>query len=214
MHYRWIAAAVLAAAVGALAIPGVATAAPATHQPSVAGPHTVKTLNATWEREAVDYWCGPAATRIALSVRMNNPPDEGALANQLGTTVNGTDTINQVTGVLNQDLGTNYYETKQIPNDPPSQAQIDLLWSDVVTDVNNNYALVANIVAPPNNHPPGYPNTTIYHYFTVAGYNSDNQSVYIVDPASGLPGFEGVPNTYWLSLNELASLIPPKGYSA
>ncbi|MGH7868062.1 MAG: C39 family peptidase, partial [Candidatus Dormibacteraceae bacterium] len=152
MHCRWITATVLVAAVGTLVFPGVAAAEPAAHQPTAATPHTTKTLNVSWEREAYDYWCGPAATRIALSARMSNAPSQGTLASQLGTTVNGTDTIDQVTGVLNRDLGTSYYQTKQIPNDPPTQAQKDLLWSDVVTDVDKNYALVANIVAPPNNH--------------------------------------------------------------
>jgi hypothetical protein len=159
-----------------------------------------------YQVQETGYWCGPAATRIALSAR-GVYRSQADLAGELGTTQNGTDWIGQVTGVLGGYVG--WYETKEMPNDPPSQAQKDLLWNDIVLDVNNGYAIVANIVAPPNNHPPGYPNETIYHYFTVIGYNDVDRTVKIADPAS----FSGN-QIYWLTFDQLASLIPPKGYSA
>jgi hypothetical protein len=167
-----------------------------------------RVLTIDFQYQQTDYWCGPAATRIALSARMA-PPSQATLASQLGTTTNGTDWIGQVTRVLNSDLHTGWYETKEMPTDPPTQAQRDLLWRDIVLDIDNNYPIVANIVAPANNHPPGYPNYTIWHYFTVIGYDSTNMTVLIADPA----GFAPTP-TYWLTFNQLATLIPPKGYSA
>ncbi|MGN6103956.1 MAG: hypothetical protein ACTHU0_02525, partial [Kofleriaceae bacterium] len=73
-----------------------------------------------------------------------------------------------------------------------------------------NAVIVANIVAPPSNQPPGYPsNETIYHYFAVIGYNPNTRQVYIADSANF-----GGNQRYWLSFDQLASLIPPKGYSA
>jgi Peptidase_C39 like family len=225
-----------AVVVAALVTPAAAQAAPAPRPPSVsvlahgstAGTAVVSGHNTPGTRMHVDavhtdtahslsidyqvqvtgYWCGPAATRIALSARIS-PPSQSDLAAQLGTTTNGTDYIGQVTGVLNNNLGTGWYETKNMPNDPPTQAQRDLLWNDVVLDINNNYPIVANIVAPPSNHPPGYPNETIYHYFTVIGYDDANSTVLIADPASF-----GGNQIYWLSFDQLATLIPPKGYSA
>jgi hypothetical protein len=167
----------------------------------------LRTLNIQFQYQQTGYWCAPAATRIALSARIS-PPSQQQLANELPTTTNGTDWIGQVTRVLNNHLGTGWYETKEMPNDPPTQAQRDLLWRDVVLDIDNNYPIVANIVAPANNHPPGYPNYTIYHYFTVIGYDTSDSTVLIADPA----GFG--PATYWLTFNQLATLIPPKGYSA
>jgi hypothetical protein len=178
---------------------------------SVGGVHTdtANTLSIDYQVQQTGYWCGPAATRIALSARIS-PPSQADLAAQLGTTENGTDYIGQVTGVLNNDLGTGWYETKNMPNDPPTQAQRDLLWNDIVLDINNNYPIVANIVAPPGNQPPGYPSDqTIYHYFTVIGYDDANSTVLIADPAS----FSGN-QIYWLSFDQLATLIPPKGYAA
>jgi len=166
----------------------------------------LRTLSIDFQYQQTGYWCGPAATRIALSARIS-PPSQATLAAQLGTTTNGTDWIGQVTGVLNNNLGTGWYETKEMPNDPPTQAQRDLLWRDIILDIDNNYPIVANIVAPANNHPPGYPNYTIWHYFTVIGYDTSDSTVLIADPA----GFG--PATYWLTFNQLATLIPPKGYS-
>ncbi|MGN6109914.1 MAG: C39 family peptidase, partial [Kofleriaceae bacterium] len=120
---------------------------------------TWKILDIQYQVQQTGYWCGPAATRHALSARMA-PPTQQALATQLGTTVNGTDWIGQITGVLNQRLGGNYYRTIEMPNDPPTPAQRDRLWNDIVFDIESGYPIVANIVAPPNNHPPGYPNET------------------------------------------------------
>ena len=168
-----------------------------------------KVLDHDYQVQQTGYWCGPAATRIVLSARISAPSQQ-TLANELGTTVNGTDWIGQVTAVLNDDLGGNYYKTTEMPNDPPTQPQRDRLWNDVVHSIDNDFAIVANIVAPPGNQPPGYPsNQTIYHYFAVVGYNSEKHEVYIADSAN----FSGYQH-YWLTLDKLATLIPPKGYSA
>jgi peptidase C39-like protein len=168
-----------------------------------------KILDHDYQVQQTSYWCGPAATRIVLSARIS-PPSQQTLANELGTTTNGTDWIGQVTGVLNDDLGAQYYKTTEMPNDPPTPSQRDRLWTDVVHSIDNDFAIVANIVAPPGNQPPGYPsNQTIYHYFAVVGYNAETRKVYIADSAN----FSGNQH-YWLTLDKLATLIPPKGYSS
>jgi hypothetical protein len=190
---------------------GCATSAPDSAAPSGAEAQIATSwtiLNIQYQVQSTGFWCGPAATRIALSARIA-PPSQQTLANQLGTTSNGTDWIGQVTGVLNADLGGAFYATTEMPNDPPSPAQHDQLWRDVVLGVDAGFPIVANIVAPPSNHPPGYPNETIFHYFTAIGYNPNTREVYIADPAN----FSGN-SQYWLTLDKLASLIPPKGYSA
>ncbi|AXK36007.1 hypothetical protein DVA86_28770 [Streptomyces armeniacus] len=237
MRKRLVSTAVAAAAVGSLVVPGIAQAEQPERPRSVsvlskgseAGTAVVSgqnkpgtrldiegartssahTLPVDYQVQETGYWCGPAATRIALSARIA-PPSQADLAVQLGTTEAGTDHISQVTGVLNANLGTGWYETKEMPNDPPTQEQKDLLWSDIVKDIDNNYPLVTNIVAPPGNQPPGYPpDQTIYHYFSVIGYDDANRTVLIADPASF-----GGNQIYWLSFDQLATLIPPKGYAA
>jgi hypothetical protein len=201
------------------AVAGPVSAAPALSAEAVAAAkpvptlghstQTLKTLNIQFQYQQTGYWCGPAATRIALSAKTSSLPSQQQLANELPTTTNGTDWIGQVTRVLNNRLGTTYYETKEMPNDPPTSAQRNLLWRDITYDVDRGWALVANIVAPASNHPPGYPNYTIWHYFTVIGYDSSDSTVLIADPAGFAPTA-----TYWLTFNQLATLIPPKGYSA
>ena len=167
-----------------------------------------KVLEIDFQIQQTGYWCGPAATHNALSARLEAPSQQ-QLANELPTTRNGTDWIGQITAALNHHIGGNPYVTTEMPNDPPTPAQRDRLWMDIVTSIDNNYPVVANIVAPAQNHPPGYPNYTVYHYFTVIGYNQDTAEVFIADSAN----FSG--NTlYWLGFDQLATLIPPKGYSA
>jgi hypothetical protein len=165
-------------------------------------------LDYDYQVQQTGYWCGPAATRVALSARMT-PPTQGELANQLPTTTNGTDWIGQVTRTLNDRLGGSYYVTTEMPNDPPTAAQRERLWQDVIASIDANFPIVANIVAPPGNQPPGYPaNQTIWHYFAVVGYNTEKREVYIADSASFSL------KQYWLSFDQLATLIPPKGYSS
>ena len=168
-----------------------------------------KVLDHDYQIQETGYWCGPAATRIALSARMA-PPSQQSLANQLGTTTNGTDWIGQITQVLNNNLDAGHYVTTEMPNDPPTTAQRDQLWRDVLRTIDSGFPMVANIVAPPGNQPPGYPsNQTIYHYFAVVGYNTEKREVFIADSAN----FSGNQH-YWLTLDKLATLIPPKGYSS
>ena len=173
-----------------------------------------KILDINFQQQEWGHWCGPASTRMALSARMDNPPTQGELADQLGTHGGGTDHIGLITSALNDRLGTGYYENKMIPGANATDEERDLLWKDIVTDIDNNYPIVANIVAPPSNHPPGYPDDeTIYHYVSIIGYDKSDQAALIADPAkyNYRPGFE---SQYWLGIDKLADLIARRGYSA
>lgn len=153
------------------------------------------------------YWCGPASTQIALSCRGIDVA-EANLAAELGTDTDGTDWIGQITELLARRTGQPY-RTREMPNDPPTGEQRNQLWADVTASIDAGNPLVANIVAVPGNHPPGYPDQTIYHYVAVVGYNDSTREVYVADPAN----FGGLQH-YWLSADQLATLIAPKGYAA
>lgn len=164
-------------------------------------------LNHEYSTQETGWFCGPGSTQIALTARGIRVP-EPQLASELGTTTNGTDWIGQITNVLRRRSGQPYV-TREIPNDPPTQGQKDLLWNDIRSSINGGNGLVVNIVAPPGNQPPGYPSwQTIYHYVAIVGYD-DTQGVYVADPAR-FGGYEH----YWLTLDKMASLIAPKGYAA
>lgn len=153
------------------------------------------------------YWCGPTAAHIGLSTR-GIIVDQGTLARECGTTVNGTDTIDQVTRVMRNRSGAPYI-SRYMPNDPPSRQQVDLMWSDIQRSIVGGFGVVVNIVAPPGNQPPGYPsNQTIWHYIAVVGTNESDRTVYVADSAN----FSGIQH-YWLTIDKLASLCCPKGYS-
>jgi hypothetical protein len=172
-----------------------------------------RTLPFTWFGQERYYYCGPASTKIALSARMT-PPSQNTLAASLGTTTNGTDDTANVVATLNRYLGTTWYERKPV-NDPPTQAQRDLLKQDLVFDIDRGWAIVANVVS--GWRPPGYPSGTIYHYVAVVGYANDGNSAVIADPAgagAGGSGWTNVPKTYTISTYDLGTWIGMKAYAA
>jgi hypothetical protein len=178
-----------------------------------AGPPAKVVLGVSWEHQQRFYWCGPTATRMALSVKMANPPTESTLANFLGTTDNGTDNIGLVVGALNHYLNVDSYHPVYV-TDSPTQAQRDQLKRDLLTTIGEHgYPMVVNIVA--GWRPPFYPQgTTIYHYLAVAGYDDAGDSVLIADSAGqGLDEWANVPQEYWIATDDLATWIAPKGYS-
>jgi hypothetical protein len=192
-------------------VPAAAETAPKKAAPKeeFAPKEAVKSLPINYEAQLTGYWCGPAATRIAMSSQTQDLPDQASLASGLGTTTNGTDHIRQVTDFMNNALGADKYKTVDWGGKPLTDEMKQQLWQDTVKDIDEGKALVANIVAPPGNQPPNYPSSqTIYHYVSIVGYDAPNQKVQIADPANF-----GGQTTYWLSLDQAASLIQPKGYS-
>ena len=163
------------------------------------------------------YNCGPASAQTIIRSKTGKLHPEATLGAQLGTHRGGTDYIGQFPTVLNRHLPGAGYRHQDMPNDPPTQAQIDKLWRDITGSINAGYGVVANIVAPPSNYPravapstisPAYGGGTVYHYFAIMGYAGAGASrrVWVADS-----GFS--PYGYWLSLSQLATLIPPKGYA-
>ena len=162
------------------------------------------------------YNCGPASVQTVLRAATGEYVPETILGRELGTHTGGTDWIGQVTRVLNARMPGGAFRTVEMPNDPPTQPQKDALWANITGSINAGFGVVANIVAPPSNYPravapstisPAYTGGTVYHYIAVMGYSdTDGRRCWIADS-----GF--TPYGYWISFDQLASLIPPKGYS-
>ncbi|MDI2031436.1 C39 family peptidase [Saccharopolyspora sp. TS4A08] len=171
-----------------------------------------KSLPVNYEAQVTGYWCGPAATRIAMSSKTGELPSQTELAGLLGTTENGTDHVGQVADGLNKLLGPTgtQYVAKDLSSRQVSPEMKKELWDDTVRNIDGGKAMVANIVAPPGNQPPGYPSSqTIYHYVSIVGYDAEKNNVQIADPANF-----GGNKEYWLSLDQLTSLVQPRGYVA
>lgn len=163
------------------------------------------------------YWCGPASTQNVLNNRGVNRSEQD-LAREMGTHTGGTDHIGLIAPVLNRYLPDAKYVVVQMPNDPPTAAQRDALWANVTRSINAGYGAVVNIVAPPSNYPravppstvsPAYSGGTVYHYIAIMGYRDDGNGTRAFWVADS--GFR--PFGYWCSLQQMATLIPPKGYT-
>lgn len=162
------------------------------------------------------YNCGPASVQTVLRAATGEFVAESVLGRELGTHTGGTDWIGQVRRVLNARMPGGGFAVVEMPNDPPTRAQKDALWVHVTRSIDAGFGVVANIVAPPSNYPravspstisPAYSGGTVYHYIAVMGYSDGGGRRYWIAD-SGFPPFG-----YWISHDQLASLIPPKGYS-
>lgn len=173
----------------------------------------------TYQPQETGWWCGPAATKIALSAKGIHISQRDVMleiealeGNQGWDDQDGTDYIGQITTILNRKTGLPYVTTN-IPNDPPTQGQINKLWDDIVGSIDAGNAVVANIVAPPGNtNPPMYPdNQTIWHYICITGWKDEGNGrfAWISDSAN----FGGI-GEYWLGVELLAINIASKGYTA
>ncbi|WP_280471014.1 C39 family peptidase [Nocardia cyriacigeorgica] len=161
------------------------------------------------------YWCGPASAQTVLNSRGIHVA-EADLAREIGTTWNGTDFVGLIERVLDRRVPEAGYTSVDMPHDPPTDAQKTRLWEHLVASIDAGWGVIANIVAPPSNYPrgvkgsvsPAYSGGTVYHYIPVMGYDDDpaGRAVWVADS-----GFR--PFGYWMSFDQLATLIPPKGYA-
>lgn len=124
------------------------------------------------------FWCGPAATQIVLDGR-GIRRSEADLAKRMGTHTGGTDHIGLPAKVLAAELPGVKWTTVQMPNDPPTAAQKDRLWADLVRSIDAGYGVVMNIVAPPGNYPKAvapstqnlrYSGGVVYHYVVICPF--------------------------------------------
>lgn len=178
---------------------------PATPAPPAAP--AKKVLDYEFQLQPNYYYCGPAATRIALTAR-GHAPNQDEVARKLGTTTNGTNSAEDTTRVLNSIIGTNFYQTRSIPGSSASPAQMDQLQADVVHTISNGYAVVANIAGGATDTAGVWHEFPGGHYITIVGYSDDGRTVQVADP-SGMFG----PATYWMTTINMANWMATRGYS-
>jgi hypothetical protein len=161
--------------------------------------------------------CGPASAQILLDA-CGIARTEQWLIDQIGTTVDGTNSAEYIVPVLNRLLPGSGYKAVWLPNDPPNRDQVETLWKNVVRSIDAGRGVILNFEAPPNNFPratrgdtsPEYRGgNTIFHYTAGMGYADDGpggRHIWVADP-----GFR--PFGYWCSLEQVASLIVPHAYA-
>jgi lysozyme family protein len=161
------------------------------------------------------YWCGPASAQVVLNSR-GIVVEERVLAREIGTDEGGTDFVGLIERVLDRRVPQARYTSVDMPNDPPSPAQRERLWRDLVRSIDAGWGVIMNWVAPPWNYPrgvkgsisPAYHGGWVYHYVAAMGYDDTPgaRAVWIADP-----GFS--PFGYWCGFDQVATLIPPKAYT-
>lgn len=162
------------------------------------------------------FWCGPASAQMVLSNRGIHV-DEIQLARECGTHEGGTDHLGLIAPVINSYIHDADYVVVQLPNDPPTDQEVEEFWNNLRLSVDNGFGLVINFVAPLNNKPfpikgsgpcPNFYNFgTTYHYVSAHGYSDEGgqRAVWIAD--SG-----GAPFGYWLTLAQTVLIAAGKGY--
>ncbi|MGV9809015.1 C39 family peptidase [Micromonospora chersina] len=203
-------AAGIAATAGGIAGPAIAAhATPAEKTAQVSTDrkgHGERELDVRYEAQPNFYYCGPAATRNALSVLGKNI-DVDAMAKEMGTTENGTNSINDITPVLNKETGK-HYRSVEIKDGKADDKQTDTLRADIVRTVDDGRAVVANIAGTTTDTDGNTHSFEGGHYISVVGYQNNGHTVTIADSAN--------PNTasYRISVDNLADWIATRGYSA
>ncbi len=153
------------------------------------------------------WYCGPAATRIALSASGHTPSFDD-LAKDLGTTMAGTNSIYDIERVLNYNHGHERYHSVELSRRTPTANQIKRLRTHVVASVNMGDPVVANIagtvsdtIGEVHSYPGG-------HYVTITGYTEGGNLITVTDPADRLGS-----NEYQVPVERMAEWIANRGYA-
>ncbi len=173
---------------------------------SSSGPGANKVIGYSGALQPNGYYCAPAATRIAVSAH-GHAPSFDDLATDLHTTVNGTDSIHDVTRVLNFNLGGGY-RSVEIPERGANAEQTEKLRADVVTAINNGDPIVANIAGTVSDTIGEVHSYNGGHYVTITGYTEDGRLVSVADPADRAGG-----NEYQVPVDRMADWIATRGYA-
>ncbi|MEU1811993.1 C39 family peptidase [Micromonospora aurantiaca (nom. illeg.)] len=202
-------AAGIAATAGGIAGPAIAAHAAPTTTSVVADRkgHGERELDVRYEAQPNFYFCGPAAARNALSVQGKNI-DVHAMAKEMGTTEAGTNSINDITPVLNKETGaSNAYKSVEISTPKADDKQTHTLRTDVVKTVDAGRAVVANIAGTATDTDGTTHSFEGGHYISVIGYRDNGNTVTIADSADPTTA------TYRMTIDNLADWIATRGYS-
>ena len=200
-------------AAGAIVLgPAVAHAAPAekatTQVTTDRKGHGERELNVRYEAQPNFYYCGPAATRIALSAH-DKTPSFDALANDLGTTTSGTNSIDDITRVLNANYGDDKrYVSVKLENRNADDAQTDKLRTDVMAAVGAGDPVVVNIAGTVTDTDGQRHSYEGGHYLTATGYTEGGTLITITDPAD-----RDGDNEYQVPVDRLADWAATRGYT-
>jgi Peptidase_C39 like family len=199
-----------AAAAAAAAKPVTPSAGASAAPTTPAAPAAPKDLELYYQHrwQINGYYCGPAATRMAISSR-GHYPSQDTLARQLGTTMAGTNSVVDITRVLNAVNKNSFYHPTTLPAKPATTQQRSQLQADVVRAMSEGYPVVMNIVGTGRDVNGNQRTFSGGHYVTAVGYKDRGRLVKIGDSADPYGG-----GSYWMSLGDLANWAGNRGYAS
>ncbi|MEV5822352.1 C39 family peptidase [Micromonospora haikouensis] len=201
----------VAATAGGIAGPALAAqATPAERVASVQAerrPAGERQLDVRYEAQPNFFYCGPAAARNALSVQGKNI-DVDTMAKEMGTTEAGTDSINDITPVLNKETGRKAYHSTEMPADKVDGKRVEKLRADIVRAVDDGRAVVANIAGTATDTDGVTHSFEGGHYISVVGYSEGGKTVTIADSANPDQA------SYRIDVDALAHWIASRGYAS
>ncbi|WP_036371812.1 C39 family peptidase [Micromonospora sp. ATCC 39149] len=201
----------IAATAGGIAGPALAAqATPAERAATVQAerrPAGDRELDVRYEAQPNFYYCGPAAARNALSVQ-GKDIDVDTMAKQMGTTEAGTNSINDITPVLNKETGkADAYRSVEIRTGKADDKQTKTLRADIVRTIDDGRAVVANIAGTATDTDGVSHSFAGGHYISVVGYRDNGDVVKIADSANPDQA------SYWITVDHLADWIATRGYA-
>jgi len=161
------------------------------------------------------YYCGPAVVSEA-SYTEGVPVDQGTAAAYMGTTSNGTDTGAFTAGMQHfvgvPTYGSNWYIWVNVPY-TPSSSDMSTFVSHMQFDISPSYGSVLGgdaweVAGGP--HLVGHPNQTIFHYFEIGGWNTNNSTTYYADSATSV--WSTVPAYSWFDTWTMVVILGGRGY--
>ncbi|MEH0935820.1 C39 family peptidase [Micromonospora psammae] len=178
---------------------------PQAQPPPPAGEEDKRVLPHDYQRQPNEYYCAPAATRIALSTQGKALPQR-EVAKKLGTTTDGTNSADDTTRVLNEVTGGGY-ETTRIEGPTARPEDVDKLRTEVVEAIDARRGVVANTTGTAVDTEGERHSFPAGHYTSIVGYRDGGEVLKIADPYDP-------EKHYWMTDEKVADWIAERGYSS
>lgn len=162
-----------------------------------------KTLNRQYQRQINGYYCGPAATRVAISTQLTTLPTQQQVASVLGTTEYGTNSCYDVQRGLNKWLPSGKWSVVMIPGMDATASEREAFRMRAKSSIDAGYGLVTNVVGTIQTNDGYYYDYNGGHYVAVVGYRNDGAEWLVADVDK---------REYWTTLARLTTWIASRGY--
>ena len=205
-------AAVIVAAGALFAVAGPTVGAQADTVPAAVATR-VKMIAHGYVGQDRSNWCGPATARMILAAKIgvSRTPSQAALAaDNMVNDDGGTDRY-EMAATLTKHLDSGSYAVQSLNDGRPlTAAQRTLMFNRIQTNVYTEFGVAINVLVKRNTPRPSWfpraaANPEIDHWMAVLGYDTINNQIAVVDPASwGRNGLPADKDYHWIKITDIA----------